>query len=578
MNRRTFNHPARGRRLTCPWWPSIIPVISALLLAPSQLHAQDYGPPTLPSEELQKPQLEQPGKPPEILQVPTPPPAAAPRVGTTPRTFLRGIRVTGNTVFSDEALAEVAKPYVGREVTDEDLAALRQALTLKYVNAGYLNSGAVIPDQKVADGVVEYRIVEGTLNEIKVTGTEHLHPDYVSDRLALGAGPPLNVVDLQEQLQILLQRPFIQRINAELLPGDRPGQARLLARVEEGPRGDLWATVDNDLSPSLGNVRGTVLGQFYNPSGRGDILSGSAEHAEGYSKLFGDYGIPLNAKDLTLDVFTEWEKSKVVEEPLNTLDITSQGSTLGVRLSYPLFHTARQELKLSGGFDRRRSKTELANTGFAFAPGVEDNGESKVSVLRFILDYVARDRNHVIAARSTLSKGIGAFDATDMGNDLPNGKFTSLLGQFQYARRLDNSDAQMLIRFDGQVSNKPLLPLEQFAVGGQRTVRGYRTNLLVRDQGFASSVELRLPVLRRGDGAPLLQLAPFVDIGRAWYRDLSVAPPQTLKSEGLGLHYDPTRQIHAELYYAHAFDDPDMEPPSTTLQDRGWNFMIRVSL
>jgi len=44
--------------------------------------------------------------------------------------FVREIRVTGSTVFSAEELAKVTAPYLNREVTSEDLEALRVALTL----------------------------------------------------------------------------------------------------------------------------------------------------------------------------------------------------------------------------------------------------------------------------------------------------------------------------------------------------------------------------------------------------------------------------------------------------------------
>lgn len=540
--------------------------------------AQEFGPPVSPADDLRNPQLRPLDERPEIRQKPLPAPVSAPRTVATPRTMVRAIRITGNTVFSDEELGRIAAPYIGREVSDEDLAALRQALTLKYVHAGFINSGAVLPDQKVIDGVIEYRIVEGALSEISVTGNQRLRDNYVRDRLALGAGPPLNVVALQDQLQVMLQGPFIQRINAELLPGDQPGEARLAAKIVEGARGNFTVKLDNDLSPALGDARAVVFGQLYSPTGSGDILTGQIEHAKGYSKLFADYGIPLNSRDTTLNVFAEWERAKVIEEPLNALDIQSRARTLGFRLNHPVFRTSQQQFRLAAGIDLRQSRTELLGEGFSFSPGVEPDGLSKVSVLRFIQDYVRRDRSQVIALRSTFSQGIGAFDSTNMGDTVPNGKFTAWLGQFQFVRRLGNSDSQLLFRFDGQLSSQPLLPLEQFAVGGVRTVRGYRTNQLVRDQGYASSLELRVPVLRHEAGTPLLQLAPFVDIGGAWYKGRDTPLPQRLRSAGIGLHFDPDRRIHAELYWAHGFDDKYIVNPSQSLQDKGWHLAVRFSL
>ncbi|MGA8146612.1 MAG: ShlB/FhaC/HecB family hemolysin secretion/activation protein [Gallionellaceae bacterium] len=569
----------QGGKAPClPKWSNLY-LAMTLLSASAWLHAQDFGPPVPPGGESRPPAFLKPDQASPLLTAPAPeqaPEGKTATAGKTTRILVREIRVTGNTVFSDQELAQVTAPYVGREVTAEDLAALRQALTLKYVKAGYINSGALLPDQKVADGVIEYRIVEGRLTDITVTGAKRLHPDYVSDRLALGGGPPLNVNALQDRLQILLQGPFIERINAELSPGDRPGEARLNAKVEEGPRGNLSFTLDNDLSPSLGAVRSVLQGQWYSPSGRGDILSGDLEYAQGYSKFSADYGIPLSASDTTLDILAETSDAKVVEDPLNALDIQSHESTLGLRLNHPVLHTANEQLSLAEGFDLRQSKSQLLGTGFAFTPGVEPDGKSQVSVFRFIQDYVARDRSQVIAARSTISWGVDAFGATNQGDDVPNGKFLAWLAQFQYAHRLGKSDSQLVFRFDGQLTSKPLLPLEQFSVGGMRTVRGYRTNELVRDQGYASSLELRVPVVRSEDGAPLLQLAPFVDVGGAWYKDRATEEPHTLSSAGLGLRYDPRPGVHAELYWADAFQD--VTNPSNSLQDRGWNLMFRADL
>ncbi|MFO1190898.1 MAG: ShlB/FhaC/HecB family hemolysin secretion/activation protein [Rhodoferax sp.] len=497
---------------------------TALVLASAPAASQEVGPPTLPGRDPRLPGLTQPSTAtPPTLQTPAPA-GVAPvpsATGPSPRIRVREIRVTGSTVFSAQDFEVLTAPFVGRDVTAEDLSALRQALTLKYVQAGYINSGALLPDQTVADGLIEYRIVEGALQDIQVTGTAHLDPDYVRDRLALGAAAPLNVNTLQETLQRLLQGPFIERVNAELAPGDRPGEARLIARVQEGPRSRVTASLDNDLSPSLGALRAGLRGQWLNPRGRGDILGWDLAYAQGYAKGSVSYSMPLDARDTTLDVFADLSRASVVESPLNALDIQSRAQTLGVRVTRPVFRDARTQFVLSLGLDVRHSQSSLLGTGFAFSPGVEPDGESRVRVLRFVQDYTTRASNQVTALRSTISWGLGILGATELGNGQPGGKFLSWLGQAQHARRLGTTDSQLVLRFDAQLTNKPLLPLEQFAVGGLRTVRGFRTNQLVRDYGYAASAELRVPVLRSQDGGAVLQLVPFVDVGGAWTKGVS---------------------------------------------------------
>src|SRR5262249_8438488 len=152
----------------------------------------------------------------------------------------------------------VTAPYVDREVTAEDLEALRQALTLLYINRGYVNSGAILPDQTVAGGVITFEIIEGTVTAIDVQGTRWFWPGYLRRRLALGTGPPLNVDTLQRQLQLLLEDSRIRRLNADLKPGLQRGESVLDVRVEERLPFRLSLAFDNYQSPSIGAERGTV--------------------------------------------------------------------------------------------------------------------------------------------------------------------------------------------------------------------------------------------------------------------------------------------------------------------------------
>ena len=151
-------------------------------------HSGRSGPPPLQLPPAQPPApLPQPILPP----LPSEPPAGAPQLPQV-RVFVRVLRITGSTVFSEEDLAQVTAPYVNQELTTEDLEALRLALTRLYINAGYINSGAVIPDQTVQDGVITMQIIEGELSAIEITGNRWFRTNYLRQRLTLDLEPPLN--------------------------------------------------------------------------------------------------------------------------------------------------------------------------------------------------------------------------------------------------------------------------------------------------------------------------------------------------------------------------------------------------
>src|SRR4028119_2303576 len=112
-------------------------------------HLSQLPNPILPREpELPAPTAPQP--PPSSPLQPTPPTPApgGPTPGLPGPLRGSGFEFEGNTAFSDRELAEVIKEFAGRDITFAELIAAEAAITQKYVAAGYINSGALIPDRK----------------------------------------------------------------------------------------------------------------------------------------------------------------------------------------------------------------------------------------------------------------------------------------------------------------------------------------------------------------------------------------------------------------------------------------------
>ena len=190
--------------------------------------------------------------------------------------------------------------------------------------------------------------------------------------------------------------------------------------------------------------------------------------------------------------------------------------------------------------------------------------------------------------RSTFNVGLDALDATVSGFE-PDAKFFYWLGQSQYVRRLWNTDNLLVLRLNAQFSESPLFALEQFVLGGSDTVRGYRENQVLRDNGIFGSVEVRVPVFYGKSHVPILSVAPFVDIGSGWdtlsNRILSSTgggtvsqgrSMETLPSAGVGLIFNPSKHTHAEIYWGYAFNR-DVLANGNNLQDYGIHLLISVN-
>ena len=231
--------------------------------------------------------------------------------------------------------------------------------------------------------------------------------------------------------------------------------------------------------------------------------------------------------------------------------------------------------------DYLHNKTFLLGEPFSFSPGTKD-GESTVAALRLSQEWIYRTLTQVLAIRSRFSLGVDALGATDNPSEIPDSQFFSWLFQFQWVRRFEKIwDTQLIFRLDLQLANDTLLPLEQIAVGGRYSVRGYRENQLVRDNGLIASLETRIPLIRNKPWADIVQLAPFVDFGRAWNTELPTPSPKTIESVGLGIRWEATWKHpfrlnpQFEIYWGIPLKKIDS--PGNNLQDDGIHFRFLIA-
>jgi len=525
----------------------------------------------------------------EIVPVPQliapPPPLAegAERESLGPKVYVNKIVITGNTVFSAEELDRITEPYTNRELTTEDIDALRQVLTVYYINNGYINSGAIIPDQKVDSGIIEVHIIEGSLTSVDVEGNKWFVDGFIEDRVALGPDVPLNITSLQKRLQLLQQNSLIERLNSTLKPGVAPGESVLNVQIEEQSPYLLQLGFDNYQSPSVGAEEGWAIITHRNFTGHGDSLSlgyGASEGAE--PQLDASYWLPITANDITLNVRYQKNDFKVVHEPFEELDVKSKSDIYTIGVTWPVFRSLTETFSLTFEGERLSHKTYLLGEPFSFTPGVED-GKAVVTALRLSQDWAHYTQKEVIAFRSQFSFGIDALGATTNSGEIPDGRFVSWLGQFQWAKLLSPKNVQLILRADLQLANNSLLPVEQIAVGGRYSVRGYRENQLVRDQGIITSLEARIPLVQNVWWADYLQLAPFVDYGRGWNEDLDTPPVKSIASVGLGLRWaaswkTTTRTINPqfEIYWGVPLKDVD-SPDYYDLQDDGIHLQLVIA-
>ncbi|MGK7922637.1 MAG: ShlB/FhaC/HecB family hemolysin secretion/activation protein [Trichodesmium sp.] len=513
--------------------------------------------------------------PPEDLLQPPPVPSSSPQLSPLQipgKITVNQFVVVGSTVFSPTELAEVLEPFTNRPISFAELLQAQSAVTQLYFDQGYVTSGAFIPPQTLADGSVIIEVLEGQVETIEISGLERLNSGYIRSRIESGIKTPLNQNQLFQYLQLLQLDPLIERLSANLSAGSRPGLSRLDVNVQEAPAFFAQLSADNLRSPSVGSVRLQVQTSHSNLTGLGDRLNVTYYHTEGSDTLDDfSYTLPINLKNGTISLRHRRTDSQIIEEPFNQLDIETKSQTYEVSFRQPIYQTPSTEIAFGFTGSVEESKTTLLGEPFPGAVGAEDDGEINISSIRFFQEYASRSTKEVFVARSEFSVGINAFGAT-VNQGAPDGRYFSWRGQAQYLRLLA-PDTVFLVRSDIQLAPRNLFPQEQFSLGGGLSVRGYRQDALLADNGMFISSEFRLPILRSRKWDAILQLTPFVDFGTVWNSDELELIEDTLSSVGVGLRFQVGTRFSAQLDWGIPFVDIDTNGDS--LQEEGVYFYLK---
>ena len=590
--------PARSPRFVRQLFPGIGPAM-VMVLAHTFAFAQTTIDPTGRSGEPPGPlkeEFQRPSPPPRPVLpiVPLLPETGVPTQPGMVRVFVQYVHVIGNTVFSEAEIGEVTAPFTNRTLLTDDLERLRLALTLLYINKGYLTSGAIIPDQDVALGVITVQIIEGKLTRIDVEGNRWFRSSYLRDRLSLGIRTPVTLDPLQEQLQLLQQDHRIERVNAELRPGDERGDSLLNVRVADKNPFHASMEVNNYQTPLVGEIRGVGTLVDDNLTGHGDPLKLSYGQSSGaYPIVDASYALPFNRYGTTFSPYYRRYGFKLIEPPFSPLNIKTNSEIIGMSLRHPIYKTVTDEVALSIIGEHLFTQSFLFygtpdQMTFNSFPGFQ-NGAATVSALRFAQDWTHRTLDTVLAVRSRFSVGLNVLGATINANpDTPDGQFFSWLGQAQGIKQFGENllGMQLLGHMDLQLTNSPLFPVEQVSLGGRYTVRGYREVTILRDNSFIASVEPRFPLLRWANGEPMVQFAPFVDVAHGWNmgenRPAVTAPittfPDTLASVGAGLRWNilPNDKAIFEVYWGQQLNH--VSSIGNTIQGHGVHLGIVVNL
>ncbi len=272
-------------------------ILGFIFFNPLRGIAQNPVSPLIPSRILTPRPSQQPLPLPEVIPSPSLdlpiPQIIPPNLPNIPGSILVDkFQFVGNTAFDDEQLKEITANFLNRPITFAELLQAEAAITKFYIDAGYINSGAIIPANQTFSGkgaVIVMQIIEGSLEDIRVTVGGKLNPEYVRSRLAIATEKPFNQKQLLEALQLLQLNPLIKSISAEISAGSVPELSSLSVNVTEADTFDLELFSNNGNVKSIGSwSRGLRISEG-NLWGIGDAASLEYANSDGSNGIYGTH-------------------------------------------------------------------------------------------------------------------------------------------------------------------------------------------------------------------------------------------------------------------------------------------------
>lgn len=492
------------------------------------------------------------------------------QIDETTKFQVNQIEITGNTSLSDAELSVYTKPLEGRAVSLAELRQAVDAMTQLYLSKGFINTRAFLGNQDVTDGKVTIQVLEGSVEDIQVEGNSRLPDRYILDRLTAGITTPLRGDKLEEQLRLLQIDPALASIEASLSPGSGPGKSVLTVRVKEAKTAYFGLTSDNYSAPVVGSERYGIYGGLRSSLIPGDEFFASYNRTTsgGSNALDFLYRAPVNANNGTLQLRVAPSWYNITDKEIGSIfDIDGNSQLYELTFRQPLYRTFRKEFALSLGFAIQNGETDIGGTNLF-------DTNNKARVLKFGQDFLSRDARGVWAGQSSFNLGLDIFDATDNPEPFADGEFFSWTGQLQRVQRF-NADNVLIAQLNMQFSPDPLLPSQQFIIGGGQSVRGYRQNARFGDNGIRFSLEHRTVVARNRSGSAVAQIAPFFDLGTVWNAGDNPTPSPNqrfLSGAGLGLILQPLPGLNLRFDYAVPFRT--VSEKNDNLQDQAFYFSL----
>ncbi len=470
----------------------------------------------------------------------------------TEKVYVKKIQLRNNTVLNRKQVAAVIKPLMKKWVTFTELERVRLALSKLYFDAGYINSAIYLPKQSYKHNTVVFTAIEGQLPEVLVSGVKQKEKQRIKTQLITSLDKPLNINQLQYQLNLLNNSPAVNYLQANLQPGNSPGGSVLKLNVQSHKNYTITTGVDNHRPSSVGAERAYLAYQQFHLGRYSDSLYVQLGLTKGMKDFVLQYnmGLPRYASQIS----TYYVKSDVrlIDPELLRLGITNTSDMSGFNWQYDMKKHSNVFKFIGGAYENVKSDNSLL-------------GKSQENVMQLSAQSVFNWRNTNSLIDTSVRFGRADITFIDQRDSQ---QFTTFKLKTRHVKFLVGSQQQKIqIRTFSQISATALPAMERIATGGFNTVRGYQENSLVSDNAVVLNLEYVFKTL-----LPATTATMFMDAATVWEK--ANKGQSQLLSIGGGINWYYRKAVNVNSFIGLPLIDRPQQT-SGNLQDFGVHFSLK---
>lgn len=464
-------------------------------------------------------------------------PAAAPVKTLKVEKFV----VEGNSYLTAEEIQSVVSGYEGQELSLAQMKEVANLLTDLYREKGYVLVRAIVPKQNFGSGPVSIQVLEGKVGDITVEGAKHYSEDFIRRNIEQATVDGVFQTDRFQRHLLLLNDYHDLNAQALVKPG-ADGVADIVIKVEDDSPVHFGLDYNNYGIPETGEHRfgltldaGNIFTEADEFRFRG-VLQTPTDETSTFFQL--RYGLPVNLNGTRMGVEYQRGSFSSGDGLAQILDVRGDADIISGFASHALSRT----LSHSSDLALTLSHKDVRNNIFGDVPLSREN------YLTSRFDYRGDWRG--TSGRSLLQASWTQGYGGDGGDLVSNIRADDSFTKFNVdAIRIQNLTPGLygVIRGSGQLSFDPLYSIEQYALGGVSTVRGYTQAELLGDSGYSVSAELRWsPMI---DDPEIFQMVFFVDHGGVSLKNQfpGELPVDSLTGAGFGFRSSFNDYTHLTL-------------------------------